>query len=44
MLDLVQWNAPGHGRESVAVGKRIWTSGDFIQMYPFIILVIFLEI
>ena len=30
MEDFVQWGASGQGRESVAVGKGIWTTGDFV--------------
>lgn len=30
LLDFVQWKSGGHGRESVAVSKGIWTAGDFV--------------
>jgi len=30
MVDFVQWGAGGLGRESVAVSKGIWTTGDFV--------------
>jgi len=30
MEDFVQWGQGGHGRESVAVSKGIWTAGDFV--------------
>ena len=31
MHDFVQWGSAANGRESVAVGKGIWTAGDFIS-------------
>ena len=31
MHDFVQWGTAGNGRESVAVGKGIWTAGDFVS-------------
>ena len=31
MEDFVQWGSAGHGRESVASGKGIWTSGTFVN-------------
>ena len=31
MEDFVQWGSGGQGRESVAVGKDIWTAGDFVS-------------
>ncbi len=31
MVDFVQWGSGGNGRESVAVGKGIWTAGDFLS-------------
>ena len=34
MHDFVQWGSAGNGRESVAVGKGIWTAGDFISTAP----------
>ena len=34
MQDFVQWGSGGNGRESVAVGKGIWTAGDFILTAP----------
>ncbi len=30
MEDFVQWGSAGHGRESVADGKGIWTAGTFV--------------
>ena len=30
MEDFVQWGSGGHGRESVADGKGIWTAGTFV--------------
>ena len=30
MEDFVQWGSGGHGRESVANGKGIWTAGTFV--------------
>lgn len=30
MVDFFQWGSSGNGRESVAVSKGIWTTGDFI--------------
>jgi len=30
MEDFVQWGSGGNSRESVAVGKGIWTQGDFV--------------
>ena len=30
LLDFVQWKSGGHGRESVAVSKGIWTAGVFV--------------
>ncbi len=32
MVDFIQWGAGGLGRESVAVAKGIWTTGDFISI------------
>ena len=32
MVDFLQWGASGLGRESVAVAKGIWTTGDFITV------------
>jgi hypothetical protein len=32
MQDFVQWGSGGHGRESVAVSKGIWTSGFFLAL------------
>lgn len=34
LLDFVQWKSGGHGRESVAVSKGIWTAGDFVCGNP----------
>ncbi len=34
MRDFVQWGSGGNGRESLAVGKGIWTAGDFISTVP----------
>jgi len=31
MLDFLQWGSSGHGRETVAVSKGIWATGDFIS-------------
>jgi len=31
MIDFFQWGSNGNGRESVAVSKGIWTTGDFIS-------------
>ncbi|WP_420319290.1 T9SS type A sorting domain-containing protein [Ekhidna sp.] len=31
MVDFVQWGSGGHGRESVAVSKGIWNTGDFVS-------------
>ena len=31
MVDFTQWGSGGHGRESVAVSKGIWTAGDFVD-------------
>ena len=31
MEDYVQWGSSGQARESVAVGKDIWTAGDFVS-------------
>ena len=31
MIDFVQWGSGGHGRESVANSKGIWTSGEFVS-------------
>ncbi len=32
MHDFVQWGSAANGRESVAVGKGIWTAGDFTSI------------
>ena len=34
LVDFVQWGGSGIGRESLAVSKGIWTSGDFITGTP----------
>lgn len=34
LLDFVQWKSGGHGRESVAISKGIWTAGDFVCGNP----------
>ena len=31
MVDFTQWGSGGHGRESVAAAKGIWTPGEFIS-------------
>jgi len=31
MIDFLQWGSSGNGRESVAVSKGIWGTGDFIN-------------
>ena len=31
MVDFVQWGSAGHGRESVANTKGIWTTGEFVD-------------
>jgi len=31
MVDFVQWGSAGHGRESVANSKGIWTTGEFVS-------------
>jgi len=31
MIDFLQWGSSGNGRESVAVSKGIWSTGDFIN-------------
>ena len=33
MLDFVQWKTAGNGRESVAVSKGIWGTGDYVNEY-----------
>ena len=32
MRAFVQWGSAGHGRESVANGAGLWTTGDFVDM------------
>jgi hypothetical protein len=34
MQDFIQWGTSGNGRESVAVGKGIWTAGKFLTLPP----------
>lgn len=35
MVDFTQWGSGGNGRESVAVAKGIWTTGDFLSLTTF---------